>query len=84
MNSILTMDADEGKVSFIIPYIVFVNQKENHVEVILNCPAPKSVYNINFPGKLEAEGAYLKIISIIGSYYDAIMPNNSGCSCKDK
>lgn len=74
MNSILTMDAEEGKVSFIIPHIVYVNKKDRYIELVLNCSEPRAFYTICLPDKLEADGAYLRIMSIIESYYDAMMP----------
>lgn len=84
MNSVCYIDSDIGSFALVIPHIQYVKQKDNRIEVVYNSLSSTPAFDITFPNSQKALDQWVKICKQIEDYYNAMMPRNSGCSCKDK
>lgn len=70
--------------AYAIPHIVDVRQKEKVVELTLSAPFNTEMPDISFDSEALATKYFYDCLAKIEAYYQAMMPRNSGCSCKDK
>lgn len=70
--------------AYFIPHIVDIRQDGKVVKLTLSAPFNTEMPDIGFDTEAQATEYFYDCIAKIEAYHKAMMPRNSGCSCKDK
>lgn len=68
--------------AYAIPHIVDVRQDGKVVKLTLSAPFNIEMPDIVFDSEVLATNFFYDCLAKIEAYYKAMMPRNSGCSCK--
>lgn len=84
MDSVIEIIDGQERITYIIPKIKGIKIYENKkaIGIVINEAGVPNVHGFN--SESGAKEFYDDCIKKIEAYYKAMMPQNSGCSCKEK